>query len=486
MRPYITINNKHHTKIFFVLAILTLISSLLNAQNWKPVNSVDKYNYFIGDKPEATIWVDSVNIFNGDSVYFLNKILKKVKDLDNNSCIASYLENQPQQFLTKITFFQNGEYKMENDTASSFLVKPNNALSSSWVFDSNNNITATITSINSITIFNNKDSIKTLKLSNQDTIIISKNYGILKFPMFNSAHEHIYLAGIEGPNLGEIIPKFNDFFDFEIGDVYDYEFKQWERFITVTIYKRKTILSKQIKGDTIIYHINYKYHGTLHDNRNEHPDELTYFDRNDTMIFINSPGHYLNKSNNQTVGGNDGNTKYKPVITNYNNAYNTYSKYYPLNSFCKSHYSDTINECPEPCSQELISYTYTKGFGMTKMSNYYDFDYSSPANKNEILLGGIKSGVIFGELIGQSIFPFPGNRVLFQLFPVPTKDFLSIESQIIKDEYSIIIYDIKGQEVFRSKSLGNSKINITNLRGGIYFVTLQNDKFIETHKLIKY
>jgi len=488
MKTYITTENKHLTKNFFVLAIIILISSLLNAQNWKPVNSVNKYNYFIGDKPEATIWVDSVDILNGDSVYILNKVLKKVKDIDSYSCIASYLENQPQQFLSKITFCQNGEYKMENDTLSSFLLKPNNSLNKLWVFDSINNITATITSINSITIFNNTDSVKTIKLSNQDTIIISKNYGILKFPMFNSTHKHIYLAGIEGSNLGVIFPKFNDFFDFEIGDVFYYKFEYHQRFFQVLAYKKKTILSKEIKGDTIIYNINYKYHGTLHDNYDQYPDSVTYFDRNDTMIYINDTNNFLNKYNNQIVGGNDDYTKYKPVITNYEPSYNTYSKIYPLNSFCKSQYSDTIIECPDPssCSFKQITYSYVKGYGMTNMTklelnDWYEYDRTS-----EVLFGGIKNGQEYGESIALSIFPLQRNQIIFNLYPIPTKDFLSIESQIINDEYSIIIYDLTGKEVFSSKSFGNSKINITNLRGGIYFITLHNDKFVETHKIIKY
>ena len=96
----------------------------LNAQNWKPVTKTDKYNY-LKDSTYHTIWVDSSKSINGDSVYYLNKIMKKVKDENPTLYIMGYyLENKSQFFLSKIINTASGDVVMKENDSLKLLLKP--------------------------------------------------------------------------------------------------------------------------------------------------------------------------------------------------------------------------------------------------------------------------------------------------------------------------------------------------------------------------
>lgn len=64
-------------KIFLVFPILFL-SLNSYSQNWAPISLNDKYNYQVDSASyiSNTIWIDSVNVINSDSVFSLNKIVQ--------------------------------------------------------------------------------------------------------------------------------------------------------------------------------------------------------------------------------------------------------------------------------------------------------------------------------------------------------------------------------------------------------------------------
>lgn len=70
-------------------------------------------------------------------------------------------------------------------------------------------------------------------------------------------------------------------------------------------------------------------------------------------------------------------------------------------------------------------------------------------------------------------------------YPNPVKDILNISNDDQKD-LSIKIYDLKGQVVFERDLSGNeSKIFLTDLNSGIYFINFSSNKTQKTYKLIK-
>jgi hypothetical protein len=193
-------------KIFLILFLVLIPVYGLHAQGWQPFQKGEKYNYNLGDKQfYATIWIDSTAFITNDSVYYFNKVLKKVKTGTDWQIPNFYLNDQSQFFLSKLSFGESRELQFtENDTIK-FLIKPLANLNEQWVFDAHNNIIATVVAEDEVSIFGVTDSVKLIKLSNSDTIIISKFHSFLRFPLFDTLNQHVVLAGIEGRNLGSLV-----------------------------------------------------------------------------------------------------------------------------------------------------------------------------------------------------------------------------------------------------------------------------------------
>lgn len=264
---------------------MLLIFNVVHSQNWMPINKNEKYNYCSGNNLYKTIWIDSIKIINNDSVFFFNKIIKKVKDSKYvwpDYARAYYLENQSQFFLSQIIYSANSGIVMKENDSIRFLIKAHAKLNDTWVFDSLKNVTAIIVDASIKMLFEHMDSIKVIKLSNNDTIVLSKNYGILKFPIFDTSHQHMNLVGIEGRNIGLVIPKFKDFYNFKVGDVFCYEIEDDVHRYYSKEYKKITIKSKIITGNSITYLNRYMSLKTTNDWLNPGP---IYINKDSTFIY---------------------------------------------------------------------------------------------------------------------------------------------------------------------------------------------------------
>ena len=76
------------------------------------------------------------------------------------------------------------------------------------------------------------------------------------------------------------------------------------------------------------------------------------------------------------------------------------------------------------------------------------------------------------------------NHVETTLFPNPVSNELNIDS---KDNIKeVTVFNLTGQQLFSKK--GNSKtskIDVSNLKSGIYIVEVKTDKTSKTYKVIK-
>ncbi|MEI6022198.1 MAG: hypothetical protein WCR21_13810, partial [Bacteroidota bacterium] len=112
------------------------------------------------------------------------------------------------------------------------------------------------------TIFGTNDSIKTIVTTGADTIELSKSFGILRFPLFNSSHRYYKLLGIEASAsydstalYGYKVPNAWDFYNYQVGDIFCESYADQSQY-----YMRSTcsetqygILSKSISGTSITY-----------------------------------------------------------------------------------------------------------------------------------------------------------------------------------------------------------------------------------------
>jgi len=193
----------------FLTGLLIFFTVPAIGQQWRPLTSNEKFNFRIDTASfiSNSIWVDSVKIQNGDSVFYLNRVVTQCDTCSNPNW---RLCNQSQFLQKKMIQNSGGLYIFQEP--GKYCLKNLALLNESWLFDSTSNITALVVNKSHEMIFNVYDSIKTILLSNGDTIRLSKNHGILEFPDFNLDQSY-HLEGIEGRNIGIVIPKFADFFN---------------------------------------------------------------------------------------------------------------------------------------------------------------------------------------------------------------------------------------------------------------------------------
>lgn len=80
------------------------------------------------------------------------------------------------------------------------------------------------------------------------------------------------------------------------------------------------------------------------------------------------------------------------------------------------------------------------------------------------------------------------EEILFSIYPNPAQDYISLQGEILKNGGNAVFLDALGKEVKNiSFNSSNAKINISNLKRGVYFVNIYNNEGVKstTQRLIK-
>ncbi len=470
-------------KALYLLVFIYLSSSFssdLYSQDWNLLNSKFSYNYSVNNNRSIiTVRVDSLNIIETDTVYFLNRIV-----VDCDTCELSYDHmkyawyDQP-QFLQEQVRITGNSFLFSYP--GQFIIKINEKTAGSWLFDENNNIQATVMEETEGYVFGENDSIKIIGLSTGDSIIISKNYGIVKF---GSIYEdHIYkLIGINNI-AGESIPGLYDIMDFNVGDIFEFHGESWVTESDSKLFiEQIKILSRYESNDTIEYDIYGQYYERNYSAPISHWDPH-YHDYNKKLRYINSSGHPLNKSNNQLLS----------VDYVYHDGYNPFFdfKYSKLKCYrdekgqiVKSLGSseswdyfnvyDSANKILDrikfPMEAQEISYA--PGLGEI----YYDirgFEWWSNARLEGYVKGNDTVGTIsdYVRLLSLNV---TGIESSVHLFPNPVRDVSVLELPGKETSFLVRIFNIHGKEVFNSTLKGSLKLYRNHFKPGIYIYKVSN------------
>lgn len=243
-----------HMKHVLLLVLSLLLLATADAQNWAPLNLTDKYNYQLdsSDVITHTLWVDSFSVVAGDTLLFTNRV---VENIDNAPFYNRALDNQPQFLGHTIDKHADGTYTLRN--TNTMYLDVHVLLDSTYLFDTLANVTAQLKLADTTTLFGSVDSIKVLELSTGDTVILSKEHGVVHFPDGYAADKHYRLVGIEGGRtLGEQYPGFDVFFNYSIGDTFWYYFDFPRRYddYGYQVAGTRVIDTMYQSGDTIWYH----------------------------------------------------------------------------------------------------------------------------------------------------------------------------------------------------------------------------------------
>ncbi|MCF6342951.1 MAG: T9SS type A sorting domain-containing protein [Bacteroidales bacterium] len=484
-------------------ALFILLPVGLMAQDWMPINPSNVYFYKTNGSEliNNTVKIDSVGYYENDPVLFLNTIAAECDTCDGNSIPCSNWGNSPYRYLIVVpNFLQKQLHIMDDgkwyfqDTAG-FVLLPRANLSDSWLFDTANNVLATITEKSFTEVFGQVfDSVKTISLSNGKVIRLSKNYGILEFPDLRGDAEPAFLSGIEGTtNAGTQIYHFRDYFDFNIGDIFQYWFDQYQVIDQVyytTRYTKYQIVSKEISADTIRYGIE----GIIQENTDNG------FRFSDTLVFIDSAKHITNR--------------YINTLADYESESFLEGMYlvrllYSNNSFTLIDTSSLVDfsnpEAFEPnlfwyCEEspgflgaqdmENIKHTYTPGLGLTKFE-IEGFEWGTI----DWLIGFIRDGDTVGTIYEDGVLltvQEPIEPKLFKtiVYPNPFHSSTNITCELHQpSSIQITFYNHLGKQIDyirKEQAQGKQQFvwHAERFPAGVYYFRLQTGKQTASGKML--
>jgi hypothetical protein len=478
--------------------ILILISISTFAQNWSPIRVNQKMNYQHSDSSyiSHTIWVDSAGNTFEDSTFFLNLV---VKDIPDNPEIV--LRNQP-QFL--------GQIMIKDVMGNYFFIAPmyyciltSALIGESWVFDLDNNVYATLNDITEEEIFGVLDSVKMIELSDGNEILLSKNFGFLKFPDFEYGG-YFELVGIQDTEYGQSVPGILDIYNFEIGEIYQtfYDYSTVNSGSSYDFRYKKTVVNKQQFEDSI----QYEFHVLRHKreywaNNTTHHYYANYYE---DLTIKNDPANRENKFNKQLDIIED---TYVWIGTM---ELFTYCRIYPDENvmivkafgdpqedndleylyFALDADSDTLYKLED---SEMVDgyqgFTFINGLGLS-------YTYSEEFWETYIdyyLEGYVKDGDTVGIITPDSVLLAVGisnqkiQNYQIAIYPNPASADLNINiDSFQKANYQFELRNSLGQLIRQIEiNSPESTIRIDDLQSGLYFYSIKNNsQIVRKNKLI--
>lgn len=515
-------------KLLF-LTVLLLLSKTAFSQNWIPVNAGDEYHYelmgstamydstnFNGDvlrynsPVNATVWIDSTEINGGQTIYHLNKIVKFCDTCPTTD--PFHLRNQQQFLQHRIISDNAGKYIFEGD--EKWTIFPQTQTGTSWLFDTLNTITAEVIAIEENQILGNTDSLKTILLSNNDTLVLSKEHGIIRFPQFQNATYH-NLIGIQTRNLGVSIPGFQEIYDFDVDDVlqYYYYFEAIQGGYTgrAKIY----IQGKQVWPDSVRYDIsrilshseiqygttyppvvtNIQFSHTFYkdDVADQYPHQLFEDD-----LMCQWDGEWAYEQGNCTRFGFELNNRY--FTTHYGqNEDNEWVKFMSTIGFSgNNNISDFIGDDTNPdllspnfCFNDYI-YQRTWKPGLGETSIYYTcFEGVGTRYLEGYIIDGDTTGIITPD----AVLILSNENIALQtiedieIYPNPASDYITFKINTVQaiSELDITIYDTMGKALKKKNyaAITSGELQFSELQPGMYLLSFRMDGQVFTRKFVK-
>lgn len=237
-------------RILFITLLLGTATSGL-AQDWALLNPAYRYNYSLGGTDTITnqVFVTQIDTLGTDDLLLnLNGVAKICDTCSTEFGTMRVWPNAPQ--------WLGGQVHVTDDVwyftgTGERVIMPLADAGNTWLYDTLNNVWAEIGAVLPATTFDLPDEHRTIALSNGDSLLLSRDHGIL---VWDSGHE---LIGINGPQLGRTIPTLAEFFPYAAGDILEYE-KGYDSFDgygdTGQLYKFKfTVESGEEQDSAIVW-----------------------------------------------------------------------------------------------------------------------------------------------------------------------------------------------------------------------------------------
>lgn len=472
---------------YFLFLIISLSIQNINAQNWSLINNERSVFFQHSDSSfiSNTIVVDSIKVIGNNTSYFTGYGFKYC-----DTC-ADFSEQQPIIYRYSkecLGFNIVDDVDNNHQTLDNKIVKHNAEINDTWLYSIG--ITAEVVEKSETTILGVIDSIKTIELNGLDTIIISKNFGVIRYPDFENGGKYFQMVGYhERQNsYGEYLPNFWRTYDFNVGDVFCYDTRTYASEYEKKDKGRIKILAILSNQDTIKYKVQYL---SVENSSYETMDSTIYgsYSRNliDTLFVINSGGYENNFGIQNKYNVNTILTYPYPVMQRYITFNNV------ENEFVSSvHYIDELfgnsKEIHHYVPYEdslLIEITY---ISQKHFSNFFGATLMFPEPiLNDVYESQLVGAIINGDTTG-TIYSYPDDlgfeersHQVLNFYPNPTSETINI-NQPLKN---LKVYNNLGQMVLNINE-PNQIINISQLPKGLYFIvaTDLNSEFLKSKLII--
>lgn len=516
--------------------IFCLINFPAFSQSWSVFNNTYRYNYkFNGSSVISNVLFSTSYTASGsDTVFNLNLIGAPcvngcptlTASVGSSTLVIPksrlIVPNQPQFLQRKIKKFTNG-IAFLYDTAK-FVINTQCSQSQSWLFDSINNINVTCIAIGTKTIFAITDSVKTLLLATGDTILLSKQFGIIQFPLMYGQNKYYRLVGIEKKSAYEInalygqkVPNFWEFYNYNVGNEFyttintcDKMNSSWTPLTFYMKNEKSKILNKQVGSNSITYTIQSSYQmvyltnqgscGALAGSVTNTTGVITY--SNTSNLFENYlyPGSIFDVFNlsanpvSNTFGTynicafiNDTKSKFTKRAGFYCSQYNppnndtvvafkyvpTYSVLVPAN-----YYNPTFGFTPMEINQKI----FTVGLGVVR-DEYVIFEHDKLFCLRSAVIG---TDTILGPMpgwnLGVGVNGHTETIMPISLYPNPANDYIMINSS---QTNAVEVYDAFGKKLSVDiNSVSNGKLPTDRWVEGVYFIRQISDAETKTDKVV--
>jgi hypothetical protein len=460
--------------IFVVLASL----HLMKAQSWQPLTLHEKFNYSINGANLVThsIWVDSCKVINGDSVFYLNRIVTAC-----DTCSDPYYKlcNQATYLNKEMVKKPGGAFWFRYP--GSYVIQSLAAVGQTWLYDTLNNIQAQVSQKTFEPVFGINDSVKRIHLTNGTNLYLSKSFGLIRFPYNNLEYN---LEGIEGRNLGQKVPDFSDIYNFNVGDVFQYHSKNMSYAMGggyESLYKR-IVTSKDSATGVYWYeetHISCGWYVSL---IGLHGDSSHYYDTY-TLNLIDSANHVTNLHPDQ-IFENPIDPNIVGPVTSYLHVLvddeQLYTKYIGSSQPYVGVYVHGTAQTP-PLPYELLipgpvdqyMETYKPGLGRV-----FFYLWIFEGTELDELIGYVKNGDTVGIIYpDETLLMGMKNRTggnHLTIYPNPASGFITVKEIHPSKDLEFEISDLTGQII--KKDVYTGGINVSQLANGLYILKISDRK----------
>ncbi|MCK5775109.1 MAG: T9SS type A sorting domain-containing protein [Bacteroidales bacterium] len=468
-----------------LLTTFVILSQLLIAQDWAPINVTEKFCYeadTVG-KISHVLFVNAMEETENGTIAHMNKTCVPYED----GYGSLYLFNQ-QQFLLDTYLINDDEWIFQDtlqlpiDEYLTFKIIPKAEVNQSWDFT--DNITATVTSKVEIEVLGETDSVKVIQLSNEDSFTLTKNHGILDW---NGDFE---LIGIEGRDLGQLVPNFGGMFaKITAGDVVCFHNGEWlaDEQVTgwdehcrydieeVSRYEDSIVINAYVRSN-----IEYNWKGKQPKITKGMQELVFYRDHisevfpNDTLLVSSYATEGIVIS---TLGTHKWSGQKKTQLTFIDEWDMPYSMF---------HHNEGLYSNELYSVEEYILYEQSVDYGFIEYSNS-GFEWGGYKTLVGIVDNGVTTGTIYpiDMFVGMEDIESP---ISFNVYPSPAKEVIYLSTKE-KGGLNWQIFDVSGKQMKFGKSQSNdgeTKINIGNLPKGVYILQLEINDLVARRKFIKY